>query len=488
MLGLSVGVGAVAPGQMHKVDKPEAVVRAVGVYEWTGDLTKPQASRLIPVTVFINGELEDAAVYQPRPIPFALTPGNAYELQQAGVARGLVELSSAGKLDRGTSGYDDGWFGYGTYKSPAEEKAEKLREARRISPITTGKDDDKYGKGGGKDAEDGTKADPERPTLRRRSSSGKTDKTADPGTPAGTSTASTPADDPDRPVLKKRGQKDVTTDGADASAKKEIATESLNNDPDRPNLHRGKPVGGAKADDNAMAKLAGLPNELHQLVAVSDAANRQEHDFVRPWDDESEHKAVLTKMETLAGAKLTALGPVPAANPNAGTVKGAVTGATMGTGGSGTATKKPAGAASTPAARRRAALAAAAAKRKAAADAARGPALLDEELKGFTLSYGGAPTFVYTAHTAGTGAALRYITVVAQQDVFGQLQPAFSNVTDAAHLDRTPWMRLVGVVDAEASNRASLLFELREQGSRQFALYRVLGARSEPIFTTGTTQ
>jgi hypothetical protein len=43
-------------------------------------------------------------------------------------------------------------------------------------------------------------------------------------------------------------------------------------------------------------------------------------------------------------------------------------------------------------------------------------------------------------------------------------------------------------VDAEASNRASLLFELRAQNSRQFALYRVIGAHAEQTFLTGSTQ
>ncbi len=108
-------------------------------------------------------------------------------------------------------------------------------------------------------------------------------------------------------MLKKHGGKDVATDGADASAKKEIATDALNNDPDRPLLHRGKPVGGQKAaDGEAMTKLAGLPAELHQMIAVSDAKNRAEHDFVRPWEDEAEHKGVMAEMEALAKAKLAA--------------------------------------------------------------------------------------------------------------------------------------------------------------------------------------
>jgi hypothetical protein len=70
----------------------------------------------------------------------------------------------------------------------------------------------------------------------------------------------------------------------------------------------------------------------------------------------------------------------------------------------------------------------------------------------------------------------------------GEPEIALKNVTDATHLDRTPRMRLVDVVDAEASNRASLLFELRAQNSRQFALYRVIGGQATQTFITGSTQ
>ena len=122
------------------------------------------------------------------------------------------------------------------------------------------------------------------------------------------------------------------------------------------------------------------------------------------------------------------------------------------------------------------------------ADTVAMPAMANEELKGYTLSYGAPATYVYTANTNGLGAELKYVTIVAQMDATGELKPALETVTDAAHLDRTPRMRLVDAVDADATNRASLLFELREQGSRQFALYRVLGPRAEQIFLTGTTQ
>jgi hypothetical protein len=109
-------------------------------------------------------------------------------------------------------------------------------------------------------------------------------------------------------------------------------------------------------------------------------------------------------------------------------------------------------------------------------------------LKAYTLSYGGAPTYVYSANTGGTGVALRYVTIVAQDDGLGEIKPAIQSVTDAAHFNRTPKMQFVDVVDADASNRASLLFELRSQNARQFALYRVIASHPEQIFLTGTTQ
>ena len=105
MCGAGAWAGASAGAQTHKVTNPGSVVRAVGVYEWTGDMAKPAASRLIPVTLFLEGELRDAGVYMARPVPFALNSGNVYELQDAGVAKGSLELVYAKHLQGGECGY-----------------------------------------------------------------------------------------------------------------------------------------------------------------------------------------------------------------------------------------------------------------------------------------------------------------------------------------------------------------------------------------------
>ena len=125
--------------QTHKVAKPENVVRAVGVYEWTGDMAKPTASRLIPVTVFIDGKLEDAGEYLARPVPLALLNGNVYELQQAGVGKGTAGPGvCAASDDAGSRRYDDGWFGYGAYKPAAPaKKAPALRQSKTLATVTS---------------------------------------------------------------------------------------------------------------------------------------------------------------------------------------------------------------------------------------------------------------------------------------------------------------------------------------------------------------
>jgi hypothetical protein len=466
--------------QTHKVASAKTVVRAVGVYEWTGDMAKPAASRLIPVSLFIDGKLQDAAVYLASPVPMSLLTGNVYQLQKSGITIGDLDLAFARHLvapENASTTYDDGWFGYGKFVPPAPEKKSTLKASATIPKIngiddensdephfssrsaTPGSGDAATPIGGTATASTSTPVDdPDRPTLHRAG-------TASDSTSSSTTSGGSPPDDPDRPTLRRRSPEEAK----DAKAKSEQSSvspvaNSLNDDPNRPVLHRGKPV--SSMNDADIPKLSGLPGDqdLHQMVAVSDAADHPAHDFSRSWEDENEHQAILARMQAAARTQLaayeTANGLTPASATPAPTSAAVVHTTSR--------THRPAA--------------------KAAATPPPPEPLLDEKLTGYTLSYGGAATFLYQAHTDGLGAAQRFVTLVAQVNMNGEPEIALKNVTDAAHLDRTPRMRLVDVVDAEASNRASLLFELRAQNSRQFALYRVIGARAEQTFLTGSTQ
>jgi len=468
--------------QTHKVTEPKKVVRAVGVYEWTGDLAKPTGARLIPVSLFIEGKLEDADVYHTRPVPFALDTGNVYELQKAGIGQGTLAIAFARKLvalPNTNATWDDGWFGYGKVMPPAAAKKSTLKPTATVAKINAIDDagDDKPhfsarsaapGSGGAAAPAPGTAPgtasaagstpadDPDRPTLHRGSASG-----------GASSGAGDVPDDPDRPTLHKRSAAAPTTGTAvneDVSAIGSPMT-----DTDRPTLHRGKPVGSLTEAD--LPKLTGLPQEsdLHQMVAVSDAADRTQHDFSRPWDDDAERAVILGKMQDAAHAALAAYEKANGLAP---------AGAPVPASGAAPVLKRAPG--ESAAARRT--------STKKAAPALPPERLVEEKLTGYMLSYGGSPTFVYSAQTDGLGVGERFVTVVAQRNAQGTVEIALKSVTDAAHLDRAPRLRLVDAVDAEASNRASLLFELRAQTSRQFALYRVIGGRADQTFLTGATQ
>jgi hypothetical protein len=410
----------------------------------------------------MNGTLEDAGVYLARPVPFALETGDVYELKKAGISEGEVDLEFARKLET-ADGDGGGWLGYGSFKARAAVKKGPVLRASKTQPVIVSSGDDSrphFGKAGAAgtkdegtttkpDAGSTTAGDADRPTMKRRTTD------ADSTTSSASAKENNPEDDPDRPTLKRRSPEESKKAKAEAASSGTGAVESLNNDPDRPNLHYGRPAGALT--ETELPKLVGMPENLHQMVAVSDAVDRDPHDFSRPWADPAERAAVLEKMETMARAKLVENGgqAAPAVAVSAAAPKKTVHGRT---------------------------------RRKSAAVASSPVALLDEQLKGYTLSYGGAATYIFAAHTAGTGAALRYVTLVAQADDLGALKPALQSVTDAAHLDRTPEMKFVDVVDADASNRASLLFEMRGQHSRQFILYRVIASEAQLIFAGGSMQ
>jgi hypothetical protein len=463
-LGLCLTLSLPALAQTHKVDAPAKVTRALAVYEWTGELDKPVAARLIPVSIFINGRFEDAGVYLAQPTPMALDAGDVYSIERAGESLGTFDVDYASDTVTHRSVTDDNpvgvWYGFGRFLSVADAaKAVKPKAAAKlpvVASVDAGSDDDK-------------------PHFIRRDSTATASTTtpAKPGAstqdPSATTAPNTPDDDPDRPTLRHRDPTD------DAQKKKKARPTgyvsgpngSLNDDPDRPTLRRGVPSGFITPP-----QLAGMPPNLHQAVAISDAANREPHAFNREWDSSTDRAQTLAGFEALAAPRLAnyialnKLTPVAAAKP---------------------ASAGGPAFASAPAAKPAPATSAAHARTKKAA-AAPPPTLADEHLSGYTLSYGGMPTFIYTVESPVADGGPVYLTLVAQRLPTGELQVALSSVTDATHLDRTPWMRPIDVVDPDWSHRASLLFELRAQTSRQFALYRLVSPQAEQTFVTGVIE
>jgi hypothetical protein len=447
-------------GKVTTADKDTPELRSVAVLEWTGDEEKPQASRLVPVTVFDGGELQDGGIYLARPWPLAVVPEVEYELEQDGKPVGLFDIRNAGQ-QMGS------WVGFGAWK-PMPAAHPKLT-AKELAKTRFDDDDAQSGEpvlhrkhpaapsgGSGNSSGSGTDSsgqaqqpsDPDRPVLHKKDSGSDTSNSGS-GTSSPASSTSgasrseasnSGSDDPDRPVLHK-SKKSAPAEEASVDS---VAGDT---DPDRPRLKRGKSSGDAI---QVAPSLMGVPADLHQEVAVSDAKSRPAHPWDYTWSNADDEAKMKSSLEDIAR---TALGlnppPVPAKPPITRT-----------------STKK---------------------STKPAPPLAPVP-LVGEQFRVFELAYGSGATLVLSAHTDGPPAQQKFVTLIAQPDLYGNVLVLKKNVTDGAHLDEAPRMHLIDAVDALADNRGELLFELRGATQRQFALYRVLRGQAEQLFVTGGGQ
>jgi hypothetical protein len=190
---------------------------------------------------------------------------------------------------------------------------------------------------------------------------------------------------------------------------------------------------------------------VEQMIAVSDATDREAHPFVYLWSDPGDAKKMQEQMELAASAAIAATQPA---------VK--------------TTKPKP----TTLAQRRKA----------AAAPPATPKALVfsNEVFKAYELTYGGGATLVFSGETLDSAGKAKYVTLIAQPDFNGVPRVLYKSITDDDHLDVTPKMRLVDAVDARANNRGDLVFELRSSHDREFVIYRVASGQAEQVFTTGS--
>ncbi len=516
-------------GKVEQGAPKKPVLRATAVYEYTGSMTKPNASRLVPVVVWDGERYEPGGLYLAKPEPLAVAPGTQYLLQQSGVPAGIFDISSAGQLG-------SFWVGLGRVRPEAPPLSPAKLKASKTLPVLTGGS----GKGKAEKVDDGNgpvlhrkagsegeaapggassgsgpadktadtkspsapNADPDRPTLHRRdpetggSGSGSTSGSTNGSTEASSGSSSS-APDPDRPTLYRKDTASAsgTSSAPDPDrptlhrhADSTVATTTAP-DPDRPHLRYGQTQDDTRVlpvelKDTAVsastapgsASAPATPVKIGQVVAISDTEFDDAHPFAYTWPSPAAQSTAQTAMHGLA---LTAL-------------------------------NKAAQATFGPAAQNDAALR----KAAAAANAGFGPStkavhnrttnpgnspvdpLLDPQFQAYELSYGGGTTYVYTAHTAPMGHDRRYVTVIAQSDFYGRPQVVFSQTTRGDTLTETPALHLIDAADVTGTHRAELLFDEQvteptlasasgsTPPSRNFALFSVAGGQATEVYTS----
>jgi hypothetical protein len=404
-------------------------------------------ARLVPITILYDGEFYDAGAYKASPVPMALESGTVYEGVRTGVSQGLFTVSSA--LQGNNT-----WIGNGTWQSNAAIAAAKEAAAKRKEVMSKPAPEPVEGppvlrraSAKPKPAEDAPAAPPASPGP------------ASPAPPASAPAPSAPPpatseEDSDRPVLKR-----PATEAAPTAATSPAAAEAqAEADPDRPVLKRGAPTAeelkkrsaststtSAKESPRSKAPPPAASSPIQVIPAISDAAGPDPRPYAYSLKPDEE-QTLRKKMLALAAEEVRTW----AAQPEA-------TGAH-------------------PAPR---------AAKKAKPPQ---PTFEDVQLHAFDLSNSNEPVLVLTAKArmpARPNAAsdLQYIiTLVACDDIYGDLHKAFASVTDSGHFDVLSRLELIDAVDADGDGRGELLFRQVSDAGSAFVLYRVIGDRLWPLF------
>jgi hypothetical protein len=456
--------------------------RALGLVE----LMANGKARLVPIAILYGGEFYDASAYKAAPVPMALESGTVYEGFRTGVSLGLFTVTGA--LQGNNT-----WLGAGTWQSdsaiaaakdaaakkravmskPAPEPPEGPPVLRRASPKPKPTDDAPSSGPAASGPSSPAPSTPAAPTASSAPAAAGPEPDSDrpvlkrPAPTADTAASTTPPagpqgeDDSDRPVLKRP-----------APAATEVAAESSPpvsepaDDSDRPVLKRGAPTPAELKQRNAAVtalESTKTPKDLHkpsatpsaapepvQLIpAISDAAGPDPRPYAYGLKPDEEQK-LRKKILALAADEVRAWAAQP---ESAGSKPAART-------------------ASRPVSKAKPPL----------------PSFEDVQLHTFDLSNSNEPILVLTAKAwmpvrPGTSSDLQYIiTLVAREDIYGDLHKVFASVTDTNHFDVLSKLELIDAVDADGDGRGELLFRQVSDAGSAFVLYRVIGDQLWPLF------
>lgn len=405
--------------------------RALGLVQ----LAPSGKAHLVPVVIMYNGEFYDASAYKASPVPMALEAGTVYEGIRTGVSQGLFTVTGALHSEN-----DNTWAGQGTWQSAeAIAAAAAAAEKRKTSDAAKKREEDEA-----------------KPPVLRRGGATKAPGSA----PAPAPSASKPSPDPTPPSKPAPSAPPVPTSPAPADG-------TPPDDPNRPVLRRGKPQPEqasskpVEAPSKAVSSKPAAPaptraeasSGLQFIPAISDVDGPEPRPYaysMKPDEEEQFRKKALAMAATelLAREKQLFSNTVGAAPPAPGKR------ATRGT------------------------------------IAKAQPTFTDVQLRVLDLSNSNEPVLVLMANaqltsgapSKGSASLPQSITLVARNDIYGELHKAFSSITDALHLDVTPRLEFIDAVDADGDGRGELLFRQATDTAHAFSLYRVIGNQLWPLF------
>ncbi len=445
--------------------------RAVGLYE----VNASGKGMLIPIAILVDGKFYDASVYKADPVPMALDSGTVYEVEQSGDSQGLFTVGGA--LHSKNPGSANAWVGAGSYLPNGTEVAKATHKAENVPVGLDNSDSDAPPRlSRGKASKPAAPANPSpAPASGTPASSAPASGTSAPNTSAGTGSSEKPAAPSTPPASSPpAGGSSTGQDAqkpADSSAKQQApsgqtpsqtAPGQTSQGPEgqaanyyRPTLRRGKPTQAAPEDEEDVAPKTGKPGSaataaaaspmpVQVVPAISDAGGPDPHSYKFFWKTGEEEER-RNQMLDLAASEVRAYADALARNQ---------------------IPAKP------PAAK------AAAAGHKAPVKPAQ-PVFENIQFRAFDVWANNQFVMTLTAEAhfppaaGATAAPEQYsITLVTRTDIYGNLRKLYSGVTDKFHLDVTPRLELIDVVDADGDGRGELLFRETTDAGTGYLIYR----------------
>jgi hypothetical protein len=467
----------IIPGE-RKVGTKEVGPRAVALLQ----LGANGKASLVPIAIMVNGKFWDATAYKADPVPMALDSGTVYEVEKAGSSQGLFTVNSA--LHSNSSSIQNPWLGTGLWLPAGTEKPKTSMKAESVPiGLETSDGPPRLSKGGAGSKESPPATAPGTTPSSQGGEGGKgsgrtaPDSNAPPAPgnskPGDSRTGDAKPGDAPKPAEPKSSDSKSTDSksggGSGASVAKGPESDSGAGG-ERPRLRRGVPVGPLPDDDvpgyskpgekhasTATAKddTQRTPSPVQLIPAISDTTGPEPRSYAYEWlkDEEPDR---LKQMTELAKAQLRAYIDAQSKAKIGTPVQGAQS-----------------------------------LHRKAASKSPE-PVLENVKLTPYDLWTNGQPVLVLSADahvpppgvTQGVaGTDLQYsIMLVARPDMYNNLAKLYVGITDKYHLDMTPRLNLIDVVDADGDGRGELLFQETSDSGSGYVIYRVTADKLWKMF------
>jgi len=364
---------------------------------------------VIPIAILVDGKFYDASAYKATPVPMALEPGTIYEGMRAGEPLGLLTISNA--LHSDAINAKNRWLAKGAWLAEGATIAKTTRKAE-TAPV-------------------GIESKDEPPRLSK--------------TPANPPAANTPtAPEPPRPQPVPQTSPTPATASSDhASAKSgEAEPKQSATGENALRLRRGKPTQPIPEEKDEPRGV------LQTMLAISDEGEREPASFRYAWDKTEQ------AMREKQIAKLAQDGLRAYIHGHAGPVAAA-----------------PKPAVNLP-------------RVKKLATTSEETPFEKIALVALDVWRGNQPVLIYSAeaempqaqsanqHPDDSTDARYFVTIVARSDIYGNLKQLYAGITDKQHLDVTPRMEFVDVVDADGDGRGELVFRETTESASGFVIYK----------------